>query len=214
MRDVFLLFYVRHVYIAPVFHHIRICFAHQTLSMDSSTRYNRRSPETTEAWILGNGTASLASAVYLIKNAHLRPSAVHVLSEHLSLQHTLHHQGSTHAGYDQFAGCLPAPVGSELTELLDIIPSAVTEGSSYLHDLRAEEDQKAMNRKGGTCFIAQNNGAFKHLLTKSLDIGWSHRIYLMRLLMKGEKSLQKKEIRVFFRESFFRSTFWTIWSTQ
>jgi oleate hydratase len=101
-----------------------------------------------------------------------------------------------------------------LTELLDMIPSAMTEGRSYLHDLRAAEEQIAMNRKGGTCFIVQNKGAFKHLPTKSLNIGWSHRIHLMRLLMKGEKSLQKREIRICFRESFFRSTFWTIWSTQ
>lgn len=209
-----MLFDVQHVYIAPVFHHIRICLAHKTLSMDSSAQYNRRSPETTEAWILGSGTASLASAVYLIKKAHLRPSAVHILDEHLSLQQTLHDQGSTHAGYDQFAGCLPAPVGSALTELLDMIPSAVTEGRSYLHDLRAEEEQNLMNRTGATCFIAQNKGGFKHLPTKSLNIGWNHRIHLMRLLMKREKTLQKKEIRIFFRESFFRSTFWTIWSTQ
>ncbi|KAJ6035545.1 hypothetical protein N7460_009720 [Penicillium canescens] len=172
--------------------------------MASSAQYSRRSPETTEAWILGSGIASLASAVYLIKNAHLRPSAVHVLDEHLSLQQTLHHQGTTHAGYDQFAGCLPAPAGSGLTELLDIIPSAVTEGRSYLHDLRAAEEQNAMNRNGGTCFIAQNKGAFRHLPTESLNIGWSHRIHLMRLLIKGEKSLQKREIRHFFRESFFR----------
>ncbi|KAJ6018990.1 hypothetical protein N7522_001057, partial [Penicillium canescens] len=182
--------------------------------MASSAKHSRRSPETTEAWILGSGTASLASAVYLIKNAHLRPSAVHVLDEHLSLQQTLHHQGSTHAGYDQFAGCLPAPAGSGLTELLDMIPSAVTEGRSYLHDLRAAEEQNAMNRNGGTCFIAQNKGAFRHLPTESLNIGWSHRIHLMHLLIKEEESLQKREIRHFFRESFFRSTFWTIWSTQ
>ncbi|CAG8307522.1 unnamed protein product [Penicillium salamii] len=197
-----------------VFHHIRIRFAPQTHSMDSSSQYNRRSPETTQAWILGSGTASLASAVYLIKNAHLRPSAVHILDEHLSLLQALHHQGSTHAGYDQFAGCLPVPVGSGLTELLDVIPSAVTEGRSYLHDLRAAEEQIAVNSEGGTCFIAQNKGAYKHLPTKSLNIGWSHRIHLMRLLLKGEKSLEKKEIRNFFRESFFRSTFWTVWSTQ
>ncbi|KAJ5931412.1 hypothetical protein N7516_005901 [Penicillium verrucosum] len=85
--------------------------------MDISAQYNRRSPETTEAWILGSRTASLGSAVYLIKKAHLHP-AVHMLDEHLSLQQTLHDQGSTHAGYDQFAGCLPAPVGTALTELL------------------------------------------------------------------------------------------------
>jgi oleate hydratase len=181
--------------------------------MDKLAQCNQRSPETTEAWILGSGTASLASAVYLIKKAHLRPSSVHILDEHLTLQQALHHQGSTHAGYDQFAGCLPAPIGSGLTELLSIIPSAVTEGRSYLRDIQ-DVEQVAINKNGGTCFVAQNDGVFKHLPTKSLNMGWSHRIRLMRLLMSGEKSLQKREIRSYFRESFFRSTFWTIWSTQ
>ncbi|CAI7606776.1 unnamed protein product [Penicillium viridicatum] len=182
--------------------------------MDSLARYDRRSPETTEAWILGSGTASLASAVYLIKKAHLRPSAVHLLDEHLSLHQAVHQQGSTHAGYDQFAGCLPAPIGSGLAELLDMIPSAVAEGRSYLHDIQEEEKKVAMNSKGGTCFIARNKGAFKHLSTESLNLGWNHRIHLLRLLMKREKTLQKQEIRSFFRKSFFRSTFWMIWSTQ
>ncbi|OQD60016.1 hypothetical protein PENPOL_c033G00949 [Penicillium polonicum] len=113
--------------------------------MDSLARYDRRSPETTEAWILGSGTASLASAVYLIKKAHLRPSAVHLLDEHLSLHQAVHRQGSTHAGYDQFAGCLPAPIGSGLAELLDMIPSAGAEGRSYLHDIQEEEKEVAMN---------------------------------------------------------------------
>ena len=44
-----------------------------------------------------------------------------------------------HVGYDQFVGCLPAPVGTALTELLYMIPSAVTEGRSYLYDLWVEE---------------------------------------------------------------------------
>ena len=183
-------------------------------TMDSLARYDRRSPETTEAWILGNGIASLASAVYLIKKAHLRPSAVHLLDEHLSLHQALHRQGSTHAGYDQFAGCLPAPIGSGLTELLDMIPSVVAEGRSYLRDIQEEEEKVAMNREGATCFIARTKGAFKHLSTKSLNIGWNDRIHLLRLLMKPEKNLQEKEIRSFFRKSFFRSTFWMIWSTQ
>lgn len=138
---------------------------------------------------------------------------MHIIDEHLSLRQAVHRQGSAHEGYDQFAGCLHVPVGSELRETLGMIPSAVAEGRSYFDDLQEEEKQLVMNRKGRTCFIAQNDGAFKHLPTKSLNIGWIHRIHMMRLLLKGEKSLQQKDIRSFFRESFFHSTFWMIWST-
>jgi oleate hydratase len=95
-----------------------------------------------------------------------------------------------------------------------MIPSAVTEGRSYLSDIQDEVEKVASNKRGGTCFISHDKGAFKHLPTKSLNMGWSHRLRLMRLLMKGEKTLQRKEIRNYFRESFFQTTFWTIWSTQ
>ncbi|OQD91063.1 hypothetical protein PENANT_c001G11406 [Penicillium antarcticum] len=182
--------------------------------MANSVRQNRRLPEQTEAWILGSGTASLASAVYLIKLARLRPSAVHILDEHLSLQQALHQQGNGHAGYDQFAGCLPVPVGLELREILDMIPSAVADGYSYLHYIQEEEKKLAITSNGGTCFVAQNEEGFESLPTKSLNIGWSDRLHLVRLLLKCEKGLEKKEIRNFFGDSFFASTFWTIWSTQ
>jgi oleate hydratase len=182
--------------------------------MDGSSRHNQRSAEATEAWVLGSGTASLASAVYLITHAKLRPSAVHILDEHLSLQETIHRQGSAHAGYDQFAGCLPVPIGPDLKEFLDTIPSAVAEGQSFLDDIQQEEKRLAIDRTGRTCFIAQKDGCFRHLPTESLNLGWNHRINLIRLLMKREKTLQGVAIRDFFRRSFFESTFWTIWSMQ
>ncbi|KAJ6049355.1 hypothetical protein N7499_012039 [Penicillium canescens] len=95
-----------------------------------------------------------------------------------------------------------------------MVPSALAEGRSYLRDIQEKEEQLAINGKEGTCFITQNEGALKHLPTKSLNMRWIHRIRLMRLLIKEEKSLQKKEIRNYFRESFFQSTFWMIWSTH
>ncbi|CAG8875856.1 unnamed protein product [Penicillium nalgiovense] len=175
--------------------------------MDGSSRRNPRSPEATEAWVLGSGTASLASAVYLITHAKLRPSAVHILDEHLSLQETIHRQGSAHAGYDQFAACLPVPIGSELKEFLDTIPSAVAEGQSFLDDIQQEEKRLAIDRTGRTCFIAQKDGCFKHLPTDSLNLGWNHRINLVRLFMKGEKPCKESQYGTFSGEAFLRVPF-------
>jgi len=182
--------------------------------MNGSPQYNKRSPEATEAWILGSGTASLASAVYLITKAKLRPSAVHILDEHLSFQDVVHRQGSAHAGYDQFAECLPVPIGPDLKELLNTIPSVIVEEQSFLDDIKQQEIRLSMDKKGRTCFITQKDGCFKHLPTKSLNLGLSHKIHLIRLLMKKEKSLQRKKIQEFFPKSFFDSSFWIIWSMQ
>lgn len=41
----------------------------ETFVMKESLRYDQRPPGTTEAWILGSGTASLAAAVYSVDEA-------------------------------------------------------------------------------------------------------------------------------------------------
>lgn len=84
---------------------------------------NERSPEETEAWILGSGTSSLASALYLIKNGRVPANNVHILDSHGSVGQILHQVGNPSSGYDQFAGCLHVPIGAPLKELLDSIPS-------------------------------------------------------------------------------------------
>ncbi|KAJ6108331.1 hypothetical protein N7523_009654 [Penicillium sp. IBT 18751x] len=183
--------------------------------MKKTLRYDRRSSVTAEAWIVGSGTASLAAAVYLIKDAMLRPSSVHVLDEHISLDDLLHREGSFSTGYDQFAGCLPVPVGLGLEELLDMIPSARSEGRSFLDDIHEQAGKRlALSSHSGTCFVSRQDGSFKHLPTKRLGLGLKDRFSLIRLLLKHESHLQKKQIREFFREKFFESTFWETWSIQ
>jgi oleate hydratase len=182
--------------------------------MMKSPHYDRPSGKT-EAWILGSGTASLASAVYLIKHAKLCPSNVHVLDEHMSLEQTVHREGNPSTGYDQFAGCLPVPVGPGLQELLSMIPSATWEGRSFLDEINEKAEQRlAANSKDGTCFVTRKDGSFKHLPTKKLNLNLRDRFSLIRLLLKNGTNLQGKQIREFFRDNFFESTFWEIWSIQ
>jgi oleate hydratase len=183
--------------------------------MKNSLRYDRRPSVTAEAWILGSGTGSLAAAVYLIKHAMLRPSSVHILDEHTSLDHLLHREGSASTGYDQFAGCLPVPVGQGLEELLSMIPSAGSEERSFLDDIHEEAKKRlTLNSKHGTCFITKCDGSLKHLSTTRLNLGLKDRLSLIRLLIKRECHLHKRQIRHFFREKFFESAFWEIWSIQ
>lgn len=183
--------------------------------MKESLRYDQRPSGTTEAWILGSGTASLASAVYLIKHAKLRPSNVHVLDEHVSLEQSIHREGSSLTGFDQFAGCIPVPVGAGLEDLLSMIPSATSEQRSFLDDIHEKAQKRlALNSKEGTCFVTQKDGCFKHMPTKRLNLGLKNRLSLIRLLIKKEKNLKGKQIREFLSDKFFASGFWEIWSIQ
>jgi len=175
----------------------------------------KRTAENTEAWILGSGTAPLASALYLLKLAKIPPSKIHILDKHISLEQASHHKGDSQGGYDQFAGCLPVPVGSLTKELLAMIPSATADGKSVLDEIETAEASR-LSTKGNdhTCFLAQKNGGFEHIPIESLNLSYRHRKILICFLLKPEKSLIGRQIRELFPSSFFESTFWTIWSVQ
>ncbi|KAJ5939029.1 hypothetical protein N7466_002163 [Penicillium verhagenii] len=175
----------------------------------------KRSAENTEAWILGSGTASLASALYLFKHAKVHPSKIHVLDKHISLEQASHHKGDSLGGYDQFAGCLPIPVGSLMKELLATIPSATAEGQSVLDEIqKAEANRLSAKGDDHTCFVALKNGAFEHIPIESLNLSLKHRTSLILFFLKREKYLTGSKIRDVFPASFFESPFWTVWSVQ
>ncbi|KAJ5656210.1 hypothetical protein N7507_008160 [Penicillium longicatenatum] len=175
----------------------------------------KRTGENTDAWVLGSGTAPLASALYLMKNAKIPPSKIHILDKHVSLEQASHHKGDSLGGYDQFAGCLPVPAGSLMKELLGMIPSATADGESILDEIETAEANR-LSKKGGdhTCFVAQKNDTFEHIPLGSLNLSYRHRKALILFLLKREKSLTGRQIRDLFPSSFFESQFWTVWSVQ
>lgn len=176
---------------------------------------NKRSPEQIEAWILGSGTPSLASALYLIKHAGVPATRVHILDSHASVGEVLHQAGNPSSGYDQFSGCLPVPIGAPLKDLLASIPSAKVHGRSILDEIQtAEANGKSATQNGGTAFLVQEKHTLRDVPTTSLNLGLKHRLDLIKLMLKGEKRLGRNQIKDFLPDSFFQSTFWAIWSTQ
>ncbi|KAL3474749.1 oleate hydratase [Aspergillus californicus] len=180
-------------------------------------REHKERPATAEAWILGSGTAALASALYLVRLANFAPERVHILDHHGSLGEALHHPGDHSGGYDQFAGCLPVPVGEPLEQLLDLVPSVNDESRSILDEIRSalfKESDEDNGEDGQTRFIVQRNDELRTIPTNRLDLSPRQRIALMRLMLKREKSLERKQIRDYLPGTFFKSTFWAIWSAQ
>ena len=175
----------------------------------------KRTAENSEAWILGSGTASLASAVYLIEHVKVQPRNVHILDKHASLEQGSHDKGDPSKGYDQFAGCLPVPGGLPLKDLLATVPSAQSQGRSVLDEIQtAEAKRLSTTGNGRTRFLAQKNGSMEEIPIEKLNLGFRSRVTLVRFLLKREKSLAKGQIRDFFPRSFFDSVFWAVWSAQ
>ncbi|KAL3465455.1 oleate hydratase [Aspergillus heterothallicus] len=170
-----------------------------------------------EAWIIGSGTAAFASALYLIRLANFAPRRVHILDSHGSLGFALHNSGNQSCGYDQFAGCLPVPVGDPLKDLLALVPSVRDENQSVFDEIKNAEYFASPSSRGGdmhTQFLVQQDGSLINIPTKFINLKFRQRIALVRLMLKGENSLQRKQIRDYLPRSFFKSTFWAIWSAQ
>lgn len=175
----------------------------------------KRTIKDSEAWIVGSGTASLASALYLIEHVKLQPCNVHILDKHASLEQGAHDKGDASRGYDQFAGCLPVPGGLPLKDLLATVPSAQSQGQSILDEIQtAEAERLSTTGDGRTRFLAQRDGSMEEITTEKLNLSFRSRVTLLRFLLKREKSLAKGQIRDFFPRSFFDSAFWAVWSAQ
>jgi len=194
-----------------------------TLSLLSKATMNRkkvrapkkRSPETTEAWILGSGTASLAAAIYLVQYAKIPAPKVHVLDSHLSMEHVLHRKGDFVDGYDQFAGCLPVPVGTTLKELLSSVPSVGGQRQTVLDEIQnAEIRRTSVTLDHGTRFVVQEDRTPRNIPTKSLSLSTKQRLQLIWFILKREEHLGRHKIQDCLPNNFFQSSFWFIWSAQ
>jgi oleate hydratase len=175
----------------------------------------RRSPAETEAWILVSGTSSLASAFYLVKDAGVPASNVHILDSHGSIGEVVHRLGNSVGEYDQFAGYLPAPVGAPIEELLASIPSTNCRGRSVFDQVQNADMEEALNtEKGSPCYLVQNKQTYRRVSTTLSNLGLKHRLSLLRLMFKLEEHLGGCQIKDVLPPTFFRSPFWAIWSAQ
>lgn len=172
-----------------------------------------------EAWILGSGTGSLASAFYLIQYAKMSPNKVHILESRDSIHEVLHQKGDSKSGYDQFAACLPIPGGGPLREILASIPTSdqadPSHVQSFLRLIQSAEVNRAFAKHGlSTRMLVQKNRELRHIATGPFDLHVKHRLDLIRLVLKREKQLGRDQIKDFFSESFFETSFWAVWSAQ
>jgi oleate hydratase len=183
--------------------------------MDGTHTQDKRSPNETHAWILGSGTASLASAVYLIQRGKLPPQNVHILDSHISMGAALHDMGDSGQGYDQFAGCLPVPIGTPLNELLASIPSGRTQDPTVLEEIRkAEASHMPANGHDRTKFIVQKGRSKENLQVGKLGLSVKNRVDLALLMLRSEKRLGRNQIKDFMSKTFFQSIFWITWAAQ
>ncbi|PYH80581.1 67 kDa myosin-cross-reactive antigen like family protein [Aspergillus uvarum CBS 121591] len=168
-----------------------------------------------EIWILGTGTAALASALFLLKYNSIKPFNIHLLDSHSSVDQVLHYPGNSGTGYDQFAGCLPVPIGAPLRDLLSSIPSSQNSRISIFEEINNRQKQRyPVNHNQRTCFVIKKNDSLEQISTDHLNLSIRQRLKLLFFMLKSEDSLGRSQIREHFSEKFFKSIFWAVWSAQ
>lgn len=175
--------------------------------MSDHDRYQRKH-EDLSVWILGSSIGSLASAVFLIRDAEIPASQIHLLESRGTPEDGLPTTGDAVSGYDHRASCLPI-VRDKYTEyLLCLVPSIASSEQTALEKLNSSKGDMAATR-----LLFQGDDHLEAIDPYNFNIGWKVRMSLMNLFFKSEKNLDRKAICDCFKKNFFSSAFWITWSS-
>jgi oleate hydratase len=166
-----------------------------------------RDDRTRKAYLVGGGIASLAAAIYLVRDGHLAGRDVHVLEE-ARIGGCLDAGGSAEQGFTMRGTRMYGAAYVLMYELLGRIPSLDDPARSVTEDTldfwkQAPWDAAARLVERGRIVDATSFG-----------LGNRDRVELIGLMMRGEDALGARRIDECFNEEFFASRFWLMWSTM
>jgi len=170
----------------------------------------RRDPKDTQVWLVGGGVASMAAAVFMIRDAGVPPAHIHILEELGLAGGALDGAHSpVQPGYVTRGGrMLEEEAYQTLWNLLESIPSLddpTISARQDILDFNAQVQTEAKARLVG-------EGA-KILDAAALGFNLRDRMELMRLLATSERALGARRIDELFSEHFFETHFWQMWRT-
>jgi oleate hydratase len=105
---------------------------------------NRRDPETVQVWVIGSGIASLAAAVYFIKEAKVPAKNIHILESHSGAGGGITSGGDAVTGYVLHQGPIaPMSFHDPCTEnFLSLVPSMADPEKSLLQEIKDFNSQE------------------------------------------------------------------------
>lgn len=167
-------------------------------------------PKNADVWLVGGGIASMAAASFLIRDAGMPGSRIHILEELGIAGGCLDGSASpTQAGYVTRGGrMLCEEVYQCLWNLLDGIPSLEKPGLSVRQEIAAFNEQ--VRTEAHARLIGR--GA-RILDARHYGLDGRDRAELTRLLATPETLLGARRIDELFSPHFFQSNFWQMWRT-
>lgn len=161
-----------------------------------------------KVYLIGSGIASLASAVYLIKDAHINPENIYILEQDDIAGGACDGSGDDKKGYVIRGGRMHEEHYVCYWDLLSLIPSYENSAVSI------KEETFEFNSRFVSHAQARLLKEGKKVDLSSYGLSFSHQSDLMKLLFTPEALLENKRIEDWFESDFFKTNFWFIWSTM
>lgn len=165
--------------------------------------------ETRNAYLIGGGIASLASAAFLIRDAHMPGKNIHVIEELDVVGGSMDGAGVPEKGYTARGGREIEEHFECFMELFSFIPSLKDKNRSVLdefHELNVKEPIESH------CRLVQNQGQKADF--SKLGLSKENAMQLAKLHMLTEDAIGNTTVEQFFDPSFFKTNFWYFWCTM
>ncbi|KAH7393760.1 67 kDa myosin-cross-reactive antigen family protein [Cadophora sp. MPI-SDFR-AT-0126] len=171
-----------------------------------------RKPEVTNAYLIGDGIASLASAVYLIHDARVPPSQIHVLES--GPRGPLCSTGTADSGYFiSFEQLLNFSCVC-LYDLLSIVPSLNDAAKTVKQDIDEFNAIPGNRTYSNARLIATDQDGPQIVVAKELGLRKKDTRDLLSIYRTSEKKLSNLKVTDCFEEEFFKTNFWCMWATM
>jgi oleate hydratase len=161
----------------------------------------------TRAYLVGGGIASLASAVYLIREGRLSGVNIHILEQESKVGGALDGSGSPENGYLIRGGRMLEEHFVCTWDLLSAISSLNNPNQSVTDEI-FEFNRKVVSASKSRLL---KNG--KKIDVSSYGLSKRDHYDMLKLLFNSEEALGAKRIEDWFSPEFFNSVFWLLWST-
>jgi oleate hydratase len=167
-----------------------------------------RNYQTTKVYLVGGGIASLASAVFLIRDAHFPAANIHILEELNVLGGSLDAHGSPETGYSMRGGRMFNFSYRCTYDLLSSIPSLGDPNKTVKDEM---DEFNAKFRTESKARVVENGAKVD---VSSMGFSYKDRFDLIGLTLHDEEHYGNKRINEYFEPEFFKTNFWYMWATM
>ena len=171
-------------------------------------REKNSDPKNSQIYLIGGGIASLASAVYLIKDAKVPGQNIHILEQDELLGGALDGTGDPDSGFIIRGGRMHEEHFVCYWDLLSNIPSyddpniSIKEESFEFNSRFVSHAQARLVKDG------------KKVDLSSFGLSYNDQADLLKLTFASEKSLDNVTIEEWFEEEFFQTNYWYLWTSM